>query len=528
MRTYYLVIFVLVSNILFAQTVFNKNYIDTVGLGNWGSTGNIIYKESHYYLYGGYLASLDNCDAVFNRGTCFLKIDSIGNLINTSYLVNCDKDIYECTHKGLILKNNELYSCGSFVYFENMRTHYIIRINLNLSIIEINEFAVDTSSKRVFSMCNTHDDNFLVCGSIDSTYNEMHGLPDTTFTKSCLFKLSAESDILWQKSYSFGDVSDGCYSVFRHVVPAYDNGFIATGRTSDFGISKNMVLKTDSLGNQEWVRFYGNSMYRNPNFTDIIATQDSCYIVCGAYTYGEAYGGLYPYDGWLLKIDNEGQTVWDRRHRDSIYFGTTSNDYYAMYVAIAEKSNGDLIAVCRTKVDDEGYYSGSKFRIICLDSQGNRKWNKFIDSVGYQTGILNPQSIKLTDDGGIAVGGWGEFYYFNENDDWVSDQRIFLIKTDSLGNDTIVNTVTPTVSKPIDKFELVCFPNPARNEFFIDLAEDAQNDVLEIYATNGSIVHEQRVEHGNNTINICNLKSGMYLVKLKHKAQYAKLMILNE
>lgn len=521
MKTYYLVIFILASNILFAQTVFNKNYIDTVGLGNWGSTGNIICKDNHYYLYGGYLASLDNCDAVYKRGTCFLKIDSMGNLLNTSYLANCDKDIYECTHKSLILKNNELYSCGSFVYFENMRTNYVIRINLNLSIIEINEFAVDTSSKRVFCMCDTHDDNFLVCGSIDSTYNEMLGLPDTTFTKSCLFKLTAEGAILWQKSYSFGNESDGCYSLFRHVIPTYDNGFIATGRTSDFGISKNMVLKSDSLGNQEWVRFYGNSMYRNPNFTDVIATKDSCYIVCGAYTYGETFGGLYPYDGWIIKIDNNGNTVWDRKYRDYTVGNTDWRDtIYNVFNGVTELSNGNLALIATSK---NGHVYGRKPKLYLLNSEGDTLFTKIYETANPW---YNPNTIIETEDNGFAIGGSGDFYDWDTiNQVWVSSQRIFLLKTDSLGNDTIISDISPVESKPITEFKLECYPNPASSEFFVELPQEVDNDLLEIYATNGSLVHKQAVGCANNKIDICGLQPGMYLVKIRGANLFGKIIV---
>jgi hypothetical protein len=251
MRTYYLVIFVLVSNILFAQTVFNKNYTDTVGIGNWISTSSLVVTDSTYYINGGFADVLGSCDTILSRGACFLKIDSSGILAKVKYLANCDKYIWEGNYESLLLKDNEMFSCGSFSYHENTSSCYLIRLNLNLSILDVNEFVLDTTTKRAVSLCQTHDNNLLVCGATDSTYNEMLGFPDTTFTKSCLFKIAVEGDIIWQKSYSFGDESDGCYSILRYVIPTYDKGFIATGRTSDFGNSKNLVLKVDSLGNQE-------------------------------------------------------------------------------------------------------------------------------------------------------------------------------------------------------------------------------------------------------------------------------------
>jgi hypothetical protein len=402
---------------------------------------------------------------------------------------------------------------------------YLAYLNQDLDTLAFIEYNKDTATKRVFSLCTTDDNCLVLAGSVDSSYNELVGLPETTYSKSYLCKLSTQGETIWAKSYSFADASDGCWSTFFHVKSTYDKGYIVTGITSDFGNSRNLILKTDSLGNQQWVRFYGNGSYDNPTFSDIIASKDSCYIVCGAYTYGEIGGGYYPYDAWILKIDNDGNTKWDRKHRDSIYDAVSANDYYGFYMGVAEQSNGDFITVCRTKSDENMDYIGSRFRIRCLDSLGNRKWDVIIDSIGHQVGIFNPQSIQLTEDNGIAVGGWAEIYYFNELEQWVSDQRIFLVKTDSLGNDTLISNISPYETKPITEFKLICYPNPASSEFFIDLPQGTEDDVMEIYSTSGALVHEQTIGNFNNRVDICNVKPGMYLVKLRGNGVFGKIII---
>jgi len=101
----------------------------------------------------------------------------------------------------------------------------------------------------------------------------------------------------------------------------------------------------------------------------------------------------------------------------------------------------------------------------------------------------------------------------------------FLIKTDSLGNDTILSDISPVQSKPITEFKLQCYPNPATDEFFVELPQWIDNDVLEIYSTNGSLVLQQTVGVGINKVDICDLQPGMYLARLKNTGFAAKLIV---
>ena len=171
-------------------------------------------------------------------------------------------------------------------------TLFLLKIDSNLDTVSNVYFMDDTITKRAFSFVFDETENIVFCGGGDSTYNEMLGTPETTYSKSYLCKVSQSGEIVWQKSYSFGDIEDGCWSTFHRVINTYDKGYIAIGRTSDFGNSRNIILKTDSIGNREWTKYYGNYTYGNPTFTDIIETKDSCFIACGAYNYSEIGGGI--------------------------------------------------------------------------------------------------------------------------------------------------------------------------------------------------------------------------------------------
>jgi hypothetical protein len=280
---------------------------------------------------------------------------------------------------------------------------------------------------------------------------------------------------------------------------------------------KNIILKTDSLGNEEWVHAYGSNTYSNPRFTDIIETKDSCILVCGAFTYGETYGGLYPYDGWMLKLNPDGSTVWNRKFRDSITSEGAQNDFYAYYKAITEKENGEIIAVVSTMSNLEGEFIGDKFRIRCHYPNGDIKWDKYIDSVGSSVAAFYPNSIALDENENIIVSGYGDFYYYDVNDDWTYDQRIFLIKTDSLGNDHFISVSEPQ-AKPITRYKLVVYPNPVIDYLFIETHENLQTDYeLSIVNQSGQIVYQNRITKDALSSGICvsNFTPGNYLIQLK-------------
>jgi hypothetical protein len=167
-----------------------------------------------------------------------------------------------------------------------------------------------------------------------------------------------------------------------------------------------------------------------------------------------------------------------------------------------------------------------EFRIYRFDSVGILLWTKLFTefpecNIGY-----HPNTILQTEDLGFAIGGYCDHYEWNiSTSSWDYSQRIFLIKTDSLGNDTVLSNISPYQANPITKFDLVCYPNPASSEFFVDLPQGIEDDVLEIYSTSGALVHEQAVGKYNNRVDICNLKQGMYLVRLRGKGLFGKIIV---
>ncbi|HQL69389.1 MAG TPA: hypothetical protein PLA77_01035, partial [Bacteroidales bacterium] len=469
------------------QTVFNYNYPL-----EWNYDCNLmLLNDDYYYIAGDVGRVTAECEYVL-YGFHITKINNIGTRDTTVIFDKCGQTSYMAWNGSMHFNSGNIAMIGHEYNSPVFNRFFFMHIDTYLDTISNVVFMDDTITKRAFSFTFDQHENIVIAGSTDSTYNEMTGLPETTYSKSSLFKVKQNGGIIWQRSYSFGDISDGCWSTFHRVINTTDNGFIAIGRTSDFGNSMNLILKTDSVGNQEWVNFYGNGAFHNPGFSDIIATHDSCYVVCGAYTYGETFGGLYPYDGWLVKIDNDGNEKWNKKYRDYVINNTDWRDTITCTsVSIDELHDKGFACIALVKSSE---CLGKEFRIYRIDSVGNLLWTKLFTEFPECNNTYHPNTIKQTADSGFAISGWVEYYEWNgSTSQWDYSQRIFLIKTDSLGNDTILSDISPVQSKPITEFKLQCYPNPATDEFFVELPQWIDNDVLEIYSTNGSLVLQQTV-----------------------------------
>jgi hypothetical protein len=209
-----------------------------------------------------------------------------------------------------------------------------------------------------------------------------------------LVKTDSAGDTLWTRWYG-GDEAD--YGWF--VRQTTDGGYIITGWTKSFGAGKKdiWVLRTDSGGDTLWTRTFGGES--DDEGRCVIITSDGNYVVVGK-------DGTVPGESavWLLKIDDEGNLMWERK-----YGGNSEGR------CVQETADGGLII------------SGSSYAGIYLlktDSAGDSLWSR--------TYARNPEYIgycvEQTTDRGYIIAGVTSFATFP------SRANGWLIKTDSLGD----------------------------------------------------------------------------------------------
>jgi hypothetical protein len=214
-----------------------------------------------------------------------------------------------------------------------------------------------------------------------------------------LIGLSQHMDITWQQCFGGSD-----QDVAMDMV-AMDNGYLILGYTySDDGdVSNNhgsndvWLVRIDSLGNLLWEKALGGS--QSDGGASISKITDSTFYILGGSLSndGDISNDRFPnsMDFWLLKIDDQGNILWDKivgtSHKDTPEKIITTNDGGALALGFAGLNDGD-------KTEWYGY---SDMWMIKLNSEGTTEWEFTLGG----SGIDFPNDIIQTSDGGYLVSG---------------------------------------------------------------------------------------------------------------------------
>lgn len=163
--------------------------------------------------------------------------------------------------------------------------------------------------------------------------------------------LPAQSAAQWQQIYGGPGVEVG-YSVKS----CLGQGYIVAGSSSSAGPTDGYVVRTDSVGLVMWAQFYGGVNIDVIRAIKILP--DSGFIMTG-FTNSFGNGG---YDGWILRIDKNGDTLWTKT------IGTSNWDFF---YDVAVTHEGDFIFAGGTYGAGNG---NEDMLFVRMDSAGNLEW----------------------------------------------------------------------------------------------------------------------------------------------------------
>ncbi|CAN5649626.1 lipoprotein [soil metagenome] len=252
------------------------------------------------------------------------------------------------------------------------------------------------------SLIETDDGGYAAGGTItDSTVNG----------DGILYKFNSIGDTLW--TAIFGDTA---FQKFNQVKKTRDGGYILIGGSSSLDYWQDVwLLKTDSLGNFEWEKFFGHPGELEEG-SSVVQTADGGYFIGGErYNYSTEDG-----DWLMIKTDSLGNQQWEK-----LFGGPYGESCYS----VLEAQDGSLVGGGFYTDYCLGPHNGSPFcrpNIIKLDTAGNLIWNKKYGPSKYITGLV---SICETPDGGIA--GTGSYY---EDSVPIAQFKGMVIKADSQGD----------------------------------------------------------------------------------------------
>ncbi len=258
----------------------------------------------------------------------------------------------------------------------------------------------DTTEFHVnYGLVKTYDGNFLT-GSY--CYNRV-----TKKGYVELLKFNNAGSIIWKKN-TFP--ANGFDYTGEYLIETSDRGFLITGQYTDslVLIGDGFILKTDSLGNEQWHAVYGGNNFEN--LFSSVQLIDNSYLSLG-WTRSYGFGNINNRDVFLVKTDSAGNFLWRKT------FGSNQEE---IGIGIDRTTDGNFLIATGKYYPLPDYTEAIIYKI---DTGGNIIWSKQYVAPKYNEIWW---SRECSDKSIISVGSKTNSLY-QQDDGW-------LLKTDSLGN----------------------------------------------------------------------------------------------
>lgn len=209
-----------------------------------------------------------------------------------------------------------------------------------------------------------------------------------------LIKTDNLGNELWNRTFG-GTEADYCHGLEQ----TSDGGYIVAGPTSSFGAGNSdfWMIKTDSLGNEQWNRTFGGIL--EDNCHAVQQTDDGGYILAGcSWSFG--CGGC---DYLLIKTDPVGNEMWSR---------TLGGNYCDCCYGIQQTSDRGYVLSGWSYSYSVG---GCDFWIVKTDSIGDEEWNLNLGGNSDD----HCQCAIQTDNGGYVLTGHVSSFGAGPNDLWL-------------------------------------------------------------------------------------------------------------
>ncbi|QCX01765.1 hypothetical protein FGM00_17185 [Aggregatimonas sangjinii] len=338
-----------------------------------------------------------------------LKLDSDGNL-EWSKTYGGSKDdrgqsLVQTADGGYSLTGYAMSSDGDGSVNNGFHDNWVIKLDAQGTLQWEKSFGF-SGHDHSYDIIETQDGGLFFSGFLDITsaqadgYTEKgngsitaHGVGEFWGTK-----LDAQGNMEWRKFFG-GTNNDRSHAV----VQSEDGGFVLSGfsESDDFDIKNSRgsydfwVVKINEEGELIWQNSYGGSGIDIAY--DITKTADNGYVVVGHTfsddqdvnkNHGEA-------DVWMIKIDDEGNLVWERN------FGGGAFDA-AQGVSLS--ADGGFIISGNSKstsMDVSANAGENDMWLIKTDANGKMVWQKTFGGDGLDYGF----DAFETDGGGIILVG---------------------------------------------------------------------------------------------------------------------------
>ncbi len=201
---------------------------------------------------------------------------------------------------------------------------------------------------------------------------------------------------------------------------ANDEGYLVAGYSSSQGNGQKdiLLLKVNNQGEEQWINTYGGTA---PDVAMSIQPTEDGYLILG---YTESYGSGED-DIYLLKIDNQGNLLWDT---------TYGGEHFELGYHIIPTQDGNYAIAGATGSN----LPNTDCILLKISPQGDLLWQQTYGGGGGDGGYDRAHSLIQTENGGYLIVG-----ETNAGD----ALNMFLIGTDNEGNKLFSKTITNSGSR---------------------------------------------------------------------------------
>ena len=466
---------------LICKTHDNNYMLTTYGVYNFSSyyllfkidpDGNVIWSKKFGPFAGepaGILLAIDNGFIITGHSHDFGSNPGGGDMliikVDSSGLFQWAKNIRSAFGSDGTSVTRTQDSCyivtgyATMDYTAMRREIPLIKIDNNGNVIYSKNFGMNQTDEYIYSIKTLHDYSYILSGK---TFHP---------TNAIIIKIGSNDQIIWSKRYKNCDA--------REIIETNDNGFAFIGTTFDsITLNQNTIfVKLDSTGNVEYSKTIGNiSGY---HYGISLQQKDNGNYLISGVNFDDYSNTSYLH---MIEINQIGDIVWSNNYfRYSISFGFYGPSF------VIDGSNIYMGGI----LNDDAPINSFPF-IFKLDTSGNScimspfSFEVFSDSLQMDTIQLN-KSI-------------GDTLY-----------DAIINYTSYTPNENVLCT-TGLFENIYDNMNISIYPNPSNEIFCIDLEEKAQ---LEIINAQGQIIDSKSLTEKQNNLDLSNLVSGVYTLRIK-------------
>ena len=470
-----------------APMYFSKAYCPG-GIGAIAT--NVPLTDSGYIIAGAYKDSINNNQRLF-----LTSIDHNG-LLKTVNTHGIDSMKFYPVSGGSVIQVKDsvyIWACQKSNIKKAMGTLISFDRSFNVNWEVDYPYNNDTvySFLLLLNVKATADNGFIMTGASTSG----HYVDDLLLQKT-----DSLGNIQWRKQFVYYGVTIGW-----SVIQTPDHGFLVGGGAYTPYVKhtyQGLIIKTDSLGNEQWRRYPGSPDY-DDCYCIVRNSPDGNYIVGSQLGVEQFYNSPYALSKTrVTKYNTSGNVLWDKTYGPKKLWNMTTQLYI--------HPNGDIVTCGNYLPGDTLLNVDSYSWILKMNNVGDSIWMRehYLYNGSYCTNAL--QDVKPTPDGGyILVGKTDSFMYI--------PQSAWVLKVDSLGCAVPGCQYVGMKEVIIKNEELEMFPNPASEVVNLKLPAFINQQVLEIRIFNqlGQEVlrHAVAPETPLLTIPIHALPPGTYFVR---------------